>query len=297
MAGVAALGYIGWEVKDILAWEQLMGSVFGLELREDGNDDAHYYRLDDRHHRITLYPGKTDSVRYIGWEVESAEALASLSAQLKKAGVNVVPGTPEKIQERAVMDMICLKDPDQLELEIYYQGVVDYIPFKPSRAISGFNTGEMGLGHIVIACADLQASTRFYQDLLGFRLTDYIYMSDDKGDERAEITFMHCNPRHHSLAIVNACFGLKGGDFNHLMLEAKSIDDVGTAYDRVNELGIPVALTLGKHTNDKMTSFYLYTPSGWQIEYGWGGVHVDDSVWQPKYYTSPKIWGHDRPSK
>ena len=30
-------------------------------------------------------------------------------------------------------------------------------------------------------------------------------------------------------------------------------------------------MTLGTHTNDRMTSFYVRTPSGFEIEYGFGG--------------------------
>ena len=296
MSGVIALGYIGWEVTDILAWEELMSEVFGLELRTDGLDNTRHYRVDTRHHRISLYPGKEDRVRYIGWEVDSADELEIISANLKKSGVKVTRATREQLDERGVMEMICFEDMDHFNMEIYYYGIIDDRPFSPPRASAGFNTGDMGLGHIVIVCEDKQASVDFYQEHLGFRLTDYIYMSDDKGEERAEIVFMHCNPRHHSLAIVNPCFGMQGGYFNHLMLEANSIDDVGRAYDVVNEKNIPIALTLGRHTNDQMTSFYLVTPSGWQIEYGWGGVHVDDATWKPKYYTSPKIWGHARPA-
>jgi 3,4-dihydroxy-9,10-secoandrosta-1,3,5(10)-triene-9,17-dione 4,5-dioxygenase len=36
-------------------------------------------------------------------------------------------------------------------------------------------------------------------------------------------------------------------------------------------------MTLGTHTDDRMTSFYLRTPSGFEIEYGCGGRFVDDA--------------------
>ena len=39
-------------------------------------------------------------------------------------------------------------------------------------------------------------------------------------------------------------------------------------------------MTLGRHTNDLMTSFYVRTPSGFEIEYGTGGLVVDDDTWQ-----------------
>jgi biphenyl-2,3-diol 1,2-dioxygenase len=126
-----------------------------------------------------------------------------------------------------------------------------------------------------------------YVNEFGFRVSDHIDWDD------AHATFLHCNPRHHSLALVNECFGMKGGQVHHMMIETTSLDDVGRAYDLIRKNGIPLALTLGRHTNDHMTSFYCGSPSGFAIEYGWGGRLIDDAVWQAGQYDSPSIWGHE----
>jgi 3,4-dihydroxy-9,10-secoandrosta-1,3,5(10)-triene-9,17-dione 4,5-dioxygenase len=45
--------------------------------------------------------------------------------------------------------------------------------------------------------------------------------------------------------------------------------------------------------NDRMVSFYLANPSGFAVEYGWGGRTIDDTVWQTEHYDSVEsIWGH-----
>jgi len=41
-----------------------------------------------------------------------------------------------------------------------------------------------------------------------------------------------------------------------------------------------------------MVSFYLRTPSGFNVEYGWGAREVDDSTWQVQVHTAGSIWGH-----
>lgn len=292
MASVKALGYVGFEVTDLPAWDDFLQSVYGLELRADSPRNARHYRCDDRHHRISLYPARKDGVRFIGWEAETREHLEELADQLRKYGVKVKWGTKAQIKERGVMELVCFEDLDGFKSEIFFTGILDSTPFKPSRGIIGFNTGSQGLGHIVLFCHDKEASLAFYQEVLGFRLSDYIYWPDPEG-VTAEGTFLHCNTRHHSLALMNPCFGGKGGQFNHLMLEAASIDDVGRAYDIVQERGYPLGLTLGRHTNDLMTSFYMITPSGWFMEYGYGGRRVDDDVWEPKMYDSPRLWGHN----
>jgi hypothetical protein len=81
------------------------------------------------------------------------------------------------------------------------------------------------------------------------------------------------------------------------MLEARSIDDVGLAFDRTLRSGAKIIQTLGRHPNDRMFSFYAKTPSGFQFEFGWGGRIVDDSVWEPTTYDCISEWGHRRPPR
>ena len=49
--------------------------------------------------------------------------------------------------------------------------------------------------------------------------------------------------------------------------------------------------SLGTHTNDRMTAFYIETPSGFQIEYGTGGRLVGND-WEVITHTSASTWGH-----
>jgi hypothetical protein len=119
--------------------------------------------------------------------------------------------------------------------------------------------------------------------VLGFRLSDYI-------EKPFRAYFFHVNPRHHSLALIET--GKNG--MHHLMVELFSLDDVGQSYDialaeeRVN-------VTLGRHTNDLMTSFYARTPSSFMVECGWGGREVDPVTWQAVEMThGPSLWGHER---
>ena len=56
-----------------------------------------------------------------------------------------------------------------------------------------------------------------------------------------------------------------------------------------------VGVTLGRHTNDFMTSFYAKTPSSFMIECGWGGREIDPATWQPvEMHDGPSLWGHER---
>src|SRR5438132_11037285 len=82
---------------------------------------------------------------------------------------------------------------------------------------------------------------------------------------------------------------------HHLMVELFSLDDVGQCYDIALGQQDRVSVTLGRHTNDFMTSFYAKTPSAFMVECGWGGREIDPSNWQPVEMTDgTSLWGHER---
>ena len=80
------------------------------------------------------------------------------------------------------------------------------------------------------------------------------------------------------------------------MVEFDNLDDVGQGYDLAKTGIAEIAYTLGRHTNDYMTSYYAHTPSGFFVESGWGGRIIDTANWRPQETNvGPSFWGHDRP--
>ena len=284
--GVKALGYVGFQTRDPAGWDVFLREIFGLERRSDSPEGMNRYRLDERHHRVSVRAGATEKVETIGWEVASREDLDALEAHLKERGVAVERGSKALAEERAVFELFSFENPDGMPHEAYFGGGIDDQPFQSGRRISGFVTGEQGLGHVGLMTRDYVKTASWYQEMLGLRVSDYVEVSMLRG------TFMHCNGRHHSLAVLQEIPGmLPAGIMQHLMVEARSLEDVGRAYDTALERQLPIGLTLGQHANDRMTSFYAYSPSGTQIEYGHGGALVD-ADWQAKYYPSGDLWGH-----
>jgi 2,3-dihydroxybiphenyl 1,2-dioxygenase len=292
MASVTQLGYLGIGVSDLAAWERFATQILGLQVSERDSDGALFLRMDEYHHRFTLHPNGNDDVAYIGWEVEDEHALEAITAQLQAAGVSVKQGTPAEAAARRVVELITFKDPNGVPTEVFYGPLMHYDkPFASPRNISGFVTGAQGLGHAVLAVDDVEQSLRFYRDVLGMRISDFI-VREPKPGARSKMAFFHCNPRHHSLAFLAL---QRPKRLLHFMLQTQSINDVGATYDLCQDQGIPIVRGLGRHTNDHMVSFYMQTPSGFEVEYGWGGREVDDSTWQVQHHTSGSIWGHRSP--
>lgn len=278
-----SLGYLGVTTARADEWASFATGLLGMQVA-DRSSGAFALRTDDRAARLFVGNGGQEEVSVIGWEVADADALARLAVRLSDAGHEVAPGGSELAEQRRVADLIVARDPVGNRLEFFHGAAEASAPFVPGRAISGFRTGPLGLGHAVLTVKSIDSILPFYTDLLGFRLSDYALRP-------FRAFFFHLNRRHHSFAMVET--GENG--FHHLMIELNSLDDVGQAYDLAQLDEDRVGVTLGRHTNDFMTSFYARSPSGFMIEYGWGGRSIDPATWQPfECDHGPSLWGHER---
>jgi 2,3-dihydroxybiphenyl 1,2-dioxygenase len=286
---VTQLGYLGLAASELSAWESFARDILGLQVsRESG---VLFLRMDDHQYRFALHAGEQDDLAYVGWEVADERALQQMVSRLEKAGIAIERGSRAQAQARKVEALVTLRDPSGMATELFYGPLINVRePFTSTRAISGFDAGRLGLGHIVVAVTDFERSVAFYRDLLGMRTSDLIEFEMRSGAQ-AKLAFMHCNPRHHSLA-----FGVIPGPkrLRHFMVQARALDDVGATLALCEERGVPLAATLGRHTNDRMLSFYMHSPSGFEIEYGWGAIEIDDATWQVQTHRAPSIWGHKR---
>jgi len=231
------LGYAGFGSEALDDWRQFGTGLVGLQAVERGNSLL-AFRMDDRKQRIVIDRAMGEGERFFGWEVADADALDTLAARLERAKVDVSAEPQTIADNRRVRGLISFSDPAGNRLEAFYGAAIDDTPFSPGRAISGFRTGPLGLGHAVLTVENIDPMMAFYVDVLGFGLSDYIL-------KHFRAYFFHVNARHHSLAMIEA--GKSG--MHHLMVELFSLDDVGQAYDIALTQENRVGVTLGRHTN------------------------------------------------
>jgi len=277
-----SFGYFRARSDRIDDWAEYGPKLLGLELVERTRGTL-VFRMDDRKQRVVI-SSELEAEHIFGWEVGSAAELDMLSARIEAAGRPVSRLGAADCAVRAVGGGIAFTDPAGTRLEAFWGPEVASSPFTPGRPISGFRTGAIGMGHAVLYVRSVTDLQWFYQDVLGFRLSDYV-------NAPFKAYFFHLNPRHHSLALIESD---KRG-VHHVMMELNSLDDVGQAYDIALAEPGRIATTLGRHTNDYMTSFYARTPNDFFVEYGWGGRSVDPKNWiATEMHYGPSLWGHDR---
>lgn len=291
---IRTLGYMRIEATDMAAWREYGLKVLGMMEGDGPNPDALYLRMDDFPARLVIVPGEQDRLQVSGWEVTDAPGLQQLRETLTKADVAFEEGTKDELAERRVEGMIRFRDPAGNTLEAFYGA-----QYLARRFVSPYGhkfvTAEQGLGHVVLTCDDDAAAQAFYQDVLGFRLRDSMRLPPQivgrpADGEPAWLRFYGCNPRHHALAFLPLP---NPTGIVHLMVEVENSDDVGLCLDRANRKKVKMSATLGRHINDKMLSFYMKTPGGFDIEFGCEGLEVDDHSWIARESTAVSLWGHD----
>ena len=287
---IRGLGYIGLGAGDLSPWETFAEDLLGFmpAPRAQGaqRDDVLYYRLDERSWRIAIHQAEEPGLAYLGWELPDRDALHAGADQLASHGVAL--DAQGDASARGVSDLVRFVDPYGHAHELFYGAPTDADqPFVSPAGVSGF-VSENGIGHVLFVVPDAREAEDYYTRVLDMRTTDRMDMGNDK-----RTIFLRTRKRHHAIALTDV---LPEPGFNHVMFETLRLGDVGRAWDRVQEAGTPIVMSLGQHANDPMLSFYVASPSGCAIELGYAGMLVDEDTWVMREVGPDELWGHRGPT-
>jgi len=287
---IKSLGYVKVQTADVARWRRFAFEVLGFAEGTGPDDDALYLRMDERAARIVVVPAETDRIVTVGWEVRDHAALDRVKAALNGVSVPFKQLAQEDVDARRVEEAIAFEDPAGNSLEVFHGAVLDHSPVVTPFGAK-FVTGNQGLGHVVLPATDVNGLFDFYVDTMGFVSRGAFRVPTPPEYGPVRVRFLGTNERHHSLAICPATT-VRDPGLIHLMVEVDSLDAVGQALDRVNRDGFQLSSTLGRHTNDKMVSFYVRAPGDWDVEFGTEGMRVDEDSYTTEEITADSYWGH-----
>ena len=127
-----------------------------------------------------------------------------------------------------------------------------------------FSVGK--LGHVVILVTDLERSTEFYTQVLGFRVSD-VYPEDMVP---GGMVFLRCNPDHHCLALVGASpEAVQRGGLHHIAFEVPTLDDVFRARTHLRRHKAVIDFE-GRRRAGCQIAVEFRDPDGHRLELYWG---------------------------
>lgn len=279
------LAYLVFDVRQPKRWRAFLTGMLGCQPGDTLQDGSEAFRIDGAAYRLLLRQGPADDLAVLGWTADDA----TLQGIRDKLGDQAEAFSAQECAVRQVQAGIRFRDPMGLVNEVVTGLPQTAGAFTSDIMPGGFETGALGLGHAVLGVGrHAAAMERFYIDVLGLCVTERI---DTKiGPIKVDGVFLHCNRRHHSLALIAIPSRKR---MLHFMLQAKAMRDVGQALERARAAGVAISLSLGQHPDpDGTVSFYAQTPSGFDYEIGAGTREIDPATHQPetKYRTSD--WGH-----
>ena len=108
MQRVNQLGYIGFGVSNLNAWATSTPKFLGFsELTMTSmpcNVTAWMSTA-----TVLVYQDDADDLGFLGWEVDSKQALHAMAEQLRAAGVEVTPASKEDAESRKVTELVVSK--------------------------------------------------------------------------------------------------------------------------------------------------------------------------------------------
>ena len=273
---VNKLRYVGLAVPDFAAERQFISETWGLkEAEKDG--DVSYFSAESSSEPYVFRLRKADEKRIdlISLGAEDQQAVDALAKRLANAGTKLI-SEPQTLDAPGGGYGFRFFDPDGRTVEI-----ASDVTKRAGRELRRGESIPARLAHVVMHTGDIKKTVAFYEQQLGFRVSDWL------GDF---MCFIRCNEWHHSLAFLPGPPAL-----NHVAFEMKDLNEMMRGLGRLLKSKATLGWGPGRHTAGDNAFAYFVVPSGNVLEYTAEIERVNDATWKPTIYTpGPDImdqWG------
>jgi catechol 2,3-dioxygenase-like lactoylglutathione lyase family enzyme len=266
MSKVTEIRYVGYGVTDIEAESAYYVDVWGLE-PVPSSDGLRYFKAqgDNEHHVVRLRASETKRVDIIALATPTPADVEALARKVEASGCKIIHA-PRTLSTPGGGYGFRFFSPDGLPFEISCD-----VAKAGKRDVARWDGVPVKISHIVLHSPDHKAATQWFQDVLGFKLSDWL------GDF---MSFLRCNAAHHRLAFLPGPPCL-----NHVAYDMEGVDGMMRGIGRLKHKGNDIVWGPGRHTAGNNTFSYFVTPNGFAVEYTSELEEVDDATWQAQVHV------------
>jgi catechol 2,3-dioxygenase-like lactoylglutathione lyase family enzyme len=247
-------------VRDLAQSAAFYGAVWGLEESAREADAIHLRGNADEHHVLTLRERPAAGLLGVHFAAADRDAVIALHAKARAFGANVA-GEPADLPKSAGGGFgFSFKS-----LEGHVLNVSSDVARHPNMVKD--RSRPVKLSHVVLNSSRGAEETRFFIDLLGFRLSDSTQMMD----------FIRCSADHHSIALARA----QGPSLNHMAYEMENIDGLMRGAGRMKQHGFEIEWGVGRHGPGDNVFSYFVEPNGFVAEYTTEIQQIDEAEYEP----------------
>jgi catechol 2,3-dioxygenase-like lactoylglutathione lyase family enzyme len=271
MIGVKKISHVSYETPDLDQQTEYYTDILGLTLVAK-EKDAVYLASTIDHHSVILRQGSGARCTGIGFQIGADDDLDAFEQQT--AGHGLRPSR-KKDGAPAIGDMVSFEDPKGTVLEVFR---------RPESQTRGFRKEGIiphKLGHVAFHVTDVKAVTRFYCDVLGFRVSDWM------GDF---FSFLRCGVDHHTINLMET-----GSNRHfHTAFELRDWAHLQTACDFLSKQGYRMLWGPGRHGIGHNLFAYHRSPNGLITELF---AELDQMNDESLGYFEPRPWHRDNPQR
>lgn len=276
MSRVTEIRHVGYGVKDHDTERDFYLRKWGLvEVASDADKTWLRAQGSDEAFSVRLRRSDANHLDVIALATETAADLEALHAKVGAAGCRIIH-PPRALAGPGGGTGFRFFSPDGLPFEISCD-----VARGPKRDIERWEGIPIGISHVVLHSPDHNGLVRFFTEVLGFRVSDWL------GDF---MCFLRCNSAHHRIAILPGPPCL-----NHVAWDMQGVDGMMRGISRLKGEEIPIRWGPGRHTAGDNTFSYFVSPGGFAVEYTAELETVDFEGHQPTVHTpAPRVmdqWG------
>lgn len=276
MARVSEIRHVGYAVTDIAAEAAFYRDVWGL--KDAGEQDGMLHFAAEGHDElyvVRLRQAETQRLDIITLAAASRADVDALHDAVVAHGCQIM-FAPRALTTLGGGYGFRFFSKDGLPFEISAD-----VACGSARSLERWEGIPQKISHIVLHSPNHQEMVRFFTDVLGFKVSDWL------GDF---MCFLRCNSAHHRLAILPGPPCL-----NHVAYDMLGVDDMMRGIHRLKQKGTTIRWGPGRHTAGNNTFSYFTTPAGFAVEYTAELEEVDDATWEAKVHIPAPLvmdqWG------
>lgn len=276
MSRVTEIRYVGYAVNDLAAERAFYADNWGL--REVHEADGLVYFAAQGHDELFVVRLRHDErqrVDVIALAAETRADVDALHAKVAAYGCKII-WAPRDLDQFGGGYGFRFFSKDGLPYEISAE-----VARGEARQIAHREAIPEKISHIVMHSPRHKEEVQFFQDVLGFKLSDWL------GDFMA---FLRCNSAHHRIAFLPGPPCL-----NHVAYDMANVDEMMRGVARLKRQHVDIRWGPGRHTAGNNTFSYFTTPAGFAVEYTSELEEVDFDAHQPQVIApAPEImdqWG------
>lgn len=254
-AVVAALRSVALDVPDLALAEDFYTRVWNLVVAARTPDAIYLRGSGPSHHLLSLHRSGGTAIRNVTFQARSVASLHAIAEAAPAAGGRVLaPVAP--VTEPGGGVGLTIRDPDGRILR-FVHGDAAHADSTADR------DRPVRLAHVVFNSHDVAATQRFFEQVMGFTLSDRTRI----------MAFMNCNADHHSIALGDA----DADSLNHIAFLMPDLDAAMRGGGRMKDAGYPIEWGPGRHGPGNNAFNYFVGPFDVVIEYTADVQQIDDS--------------------